>query len=222
MAGGPSVTLPVDIFDGQNGHAAKHNDANDQVNYLTSQVAGRLAPVDYRTGTGTPEGGVTAPVGTHYIDTAATAGAVEWIKASGTGNTGWKVLYGDTGWRDVSSLLKSGIAPSASGYARMRRVGSRVSVELRLNITTAGVTSLNASALPVGFRPALIAHRNGTAWTAAGTDQAITALTTPLSGYASGGDWGFVASPANPSSVAWTFDYLSNDTWPSILPGSAA
>ena len=53
-------------------------------------------------GTGFPEGVVTAAVGTYYTDTAATNGALRWVKATGTGNTGWKVVYGDTGWRNVS------------------------------------------------------------------------------------------------------------------------
>lgn len=54
-------------------------------------------PVDlgYR-GTGSPEGKVAAPVGSVYTDTAATNGSIRWIKASGTGSTGWRDDYGDT------------------------------------------------------------------------------------------------------------------------------
>lgn len=48
------------------------------------------------TGTGSPEGNVAAPVGSVYTDTAATNGAIRWIKASGTGVTGWRDDYGDT------------------------------------------------------------------------------------------------------------------------------
>ena len=49
-------------------------------------------------GTGMPNGKVTAPVGTTYVDMEVTNGALKWIKATGTGNTGWKVVEGDTGW----------------------------------------------------------------------------------------------------------------------------
>lgn len=56
------------------------------------------------TGTGFPEGKVEAPVGSVYTDSAATAGAIRWVKASGTGNTGWVVEYGDTGWRDITNI----------------------------------------------------------------------------------------------------------------------
>ena len=49
-------------------------------------------------GTGMPNGVVEAPIGTNYIDTAKTNGALKWIKTTDGGNTGWKVLIGDTGW----------------------------------------------------------------------------------------------------------------------------
>lgn len=49
-------------------------------------------------GTGMPDGVVEASIGTTYIDTAKTNGALKWIKATDGGNTGWKVVEGDTGW----------------------------------------------------------------------------------------------------------------------------
>jgi hypothetical protein len=41
------------------------------------------------TGTGTPEGAVTAPVGTLFLRTDGGAGTTLYVKESGTGNTGW-------------------------------------------------------------------------------------------------------------------------------------
>ncbi len=52
-------------------------------------------------GTGSPEGRITAEIGTTYVDVNMTNGALKWIKQSGTGNTGWKVVDGDTGWLTV-------------------------------------------------------------------------------------------------------------------------
>ena len=49
-------------------------------------------------GTGMPNGVVEAPIGATYIDTAKTNGALKWIKTNDGGNTGWKVVEGDTGW----------------------------------------------------------------------------------------------------------------------------
>ena len=61
-------------------------------------------------GTGMPNGRVTAPIGTTYVDMAVTNGALKWIKHSGDGNTGWKVFTGDTGWRTLNVLNKLGNA----------------------------------------------------------------------------------------------------------------
>lgn len=46
-------------------------------------------PALIRTGTGSPEGVVTAPVGTLYTRTDGAAGTTLYVKESGTGNIGW-------------------------------------------------------------------------------------------------------------------------------------
>lgn len=46
--------------------------------------------VQVRTGTGSPEGTVAAPVGSLYLNQAGGAGATLWVKESGGAtNTGW-------------------------------------------------------------------------------------------------------------------------------------
>ena len=51
---------------------------------------GTTAPtVQLRTGTGTPEGSVTAPVGSLYLRTDGSTSTTLYVKTSGTGNTGW-------------------------------------------------------------------------------------------------------------------------------------
>ena len=52
-------------------------------------------------GTGMPNGVVEAPIGATYIDTTKTNGALKWIKTTDGGNTGWKVVEGDTGWLTI-------------------------------------------------------------------------------------------------------------------------
>lgn len=42
-----------------------------------------------RRGAGTPEGAVTAPVGTLFIRSDGGTSTVLYVKESGTGNTGW-------------------------------------------------------------------------------------------------------------------------------------
>ena len=67
-------------------------------------------------GTGMPNGKVTAPVGTTYVDTVVTSGALKWIKRQGNGNQGWEVLTGDTGWRTLNIKSKLG-----NSYLKVRR-----------------------------------------------------------------------------------------------------
>lgn len=67
-------------------------------------------------GRGMPNGTVTAPVGTTYVDEAVTNGALKWIKKSGTGNVGWEVLIGDTGWRTLPAVSKLG-----NSFVKVRR-----------------------------------------------------------------------------------------------------
>lgn len=76
-------------------------------------------------GTGMPNGTVSAPIGTTYVDTAVTNGALKWIKQAGTGNTGWKVLIGDTGWRTLNSTSKL-TDGSRTSTIKIRRVNNLV------------------------------------------------------------------------------------------------
>lgn len=76
-------------------------------------------------GTGMPNGKVTAPVGTTYIDTNVTNGALKWIKRKGDNNQGWEVLTGDTGWKRLS--ISSGYQQST---LRVRRINNVVTYKL--------------------------------------------------------------------------------------------
>ena len=75
-------------------------------------------------GTGMPNGKVSAPVGTTYVDTVVTNGALKWIKRTGTDNQGWEILIGDTGWRKLS--ISSGYNQAT---LRVRRVNNIVTYQ---------------------------------------------------------------------------------------------
>ena len=75
-------------------------------------------------GTGMPNGKVVAPVGTTYVDTAVTNGALKWIKMKGNDNRGWEVLIGDTGWRTLSIASKLG-----GSYLKVRRQNNTVTYQ---------------------------------------------------------------------------------------------
>lgn len=95
--GGGNVTLPTST--GQNNQANQY------------EIHGQ----------GMPNGKITAPVGTTYVDTVATNGALKWIKRSGTDNQGWEVLTGDTGWRTLPIVSKLG-----NSYLKVRRKNDTV------------------------------------------------------------------------------------------------
>lgn len=94
----------------------------------TSELDKRLKVIESKQweihGRGMPNGTVTAPVGTTYVDEAVTNGALKWIKKTGTGNTGWEVLIGDTGWKVLPSVSKLG-----GSYVKVRRVNNVVSYQ---------------------------------------------------------------------------------------------
>lgn len=94
----------------------------------TTQLDNRLKILEAKQweihGRGMPNGVVTAPVGTTYVDEAVTNGALKWIKKSGTSNVGWDVLIGDTGWKIIPSVSKLG-----GSYVKIRRVNNVVSYQ---------------------------------------------------------------------------------------------
>lgn len=74
------------------------------------------------TGTGMPNGRVEGTLGQTYVDTAKTNGALKWIKRTASGNQGWFVLDGDTGWKNINTLSKLG-----NSYMQIRRINDTVS-----------------------------------------------------------------------------------------------
>lgn len=94
----------------------------------TTELDNRLKVLEAKNweihGRGMPNGTVTAPVGTTYVDEAVTNGALKWIKKSGTGNTGWDVLIGDTGWKVLPAVSKLG-----NSFVKVRRVNNVVSYQ---------------------------------------------------------------------------------------------
>ena len=86
----------------------------------TNAPAGQVNQYEIH-GTGMPNGKVVAPVGTTYVDTAVTNGALKWIKRTGNHNQGWEVLTGDTGWRTLNIVSKLG-----ASYLKVRRKNDTV------------------------------------------------------------------------------------------------
>lgn len=137
---------PVTTVNGQTGAVTIPPAPVSSVNGLTGAVV--LPNYEIR-GIGMPNGAVTAPPGTYYTDTAGTNGALRWLKKSGNGNTGWVIAIGDTGWREIGSLLTASI----TGKLAIRRVNNIVQVNYN-DIRNPGATNhINVFAWPSGFEP---------------------------------------------------------------------
>nr|DAK30466.1 MAG TPA: collagen triple helix repeat protein [Caudoviricetes sp.] len=75
-------------------------------------------------GEGMPNGKVDGTIGQTYVDTKKTNGALKWIKRTPSGNQGWAVLDGDTGWKTLNSVSKLG-----NSYVKARRINDTVQLQ---------------------------------------------------------------------------------------------
>lgn len=157
-------------------------------------------------GTGSPEGKVAAPVGSVYTDTAATNGAIRWIKTSGTGTTGWRVEYGDTGWRSLASLLPS----TWAGEIAVTRTGNSVTI-IGSNIRPGETGNTPMLDLPAGFRPARtttgVGNETGAYRSVYAFDYSPYRL--EIRNIATANSW-----------VSFSITYVARDAWPTSLPGT--
>lgn len=163
-------------------------------------------------GTGDPNGSVAGPIGSHYIDTAGTAGGIRWVKASGspTSNTGWVVEFGDTKTRDIKAL----IATRGSGVvntATLRRFGPIVDMYLDMKMPTSTATPFTVYTLPSGFRPAT--NRYG----GLQDNNESAAATT----YVSAAGLVNLNNIVSAKTDRWVGTWMTDDEWPSALPGVA-
>jgi hypothetical protein len=165
-------------------------------------------------GTGSPEGVVTATPGSTWLQTDSTTdvkGWIRWVKATGTGNTGWVAgPEADTGNRNVGSLLVNGWT-AGGGFINLSRLGNLVTMHGVLE--AAAATATTALTLPSGFRP-----RNSEAYfpvqfgLSPGTSRVMEIGTSGVVKVYSYG--------AGTHYAGLTF--RTNEAWPSSLPGSAA
>ena len=163
-------------------------------------------------GTGSPEGVVTAPIGSIWFQSDSTVGVTHWIKATGTGNTGWVVQYGDTGLRNLSGVTLLNSWTIYSSVFNLRRVGNLVEVNLWADKTSASADSVYT--IPSGFRPA-VAYARFT--------QATNVDDDYCRGYImSTGDFRVLRSTMTGAIPYIYLTYVTSDAWPASLPGSAA
>lgn len=121
-------------------------------------------------------------------------------------NNRWQMVYGDTGWRDVSTWLASGWAFTASGSIKVRRVGSHINMQAsQLNRNGAITTAIN---VPSGWR---------TSGRVAipGVQSAAAMVLLSLGG-------GEFYCDFSPTDASFSGGWSSADPWPTSLPGTAS
>jgi len=167
-------------------------------------------------GTGMPEGNVKADIGTYYTDTAATNGAIRWIKAAANGSEfGWRVVYGDTGWRSVPQILSTSMKASV---VKVRRINNTVYLYAALTGWAYNWNGGGAGTLPDGLRPS--GQMQGPSAGRRGNSYLTWIVQT------SGQINAEAASTENPTPTLppiVSVSYVPNDNvpWPTTLPGTA-
>lgn len=130
---------------------------------------GGASGIDLIVGSGSPEGSVSAPVGSKYFRTNGDADTAEYFKASGTGTTGWvAVATANPTFTSatISRITRGGTALTASEVAQSgfgsgaTKAISGTDEAFQVTITTS--VSDTASASPT----TTITYKNGT-WTTA-------------------------------------------------------
>ena len=122
--GADGVGIPQKIS--INGNIVSLSDGGGSITLPTaapSNTGGQVSEYEIQ-GVGMPNGRVSAPVGTTYVDTAATNKAIKWIKRFGDDSQGWEVLYGDTGWINLPIVSKLG-----GSYLKIRRINNMVTYQ---------------------------------------------------------------------------------------------
>lgn len=156
-----------------------------------------------------------ALVGATFTSTdGAGTGAWAWVKTP----TGWKVTYGDTGWRDITSLLASGVSGTygASKSVLTRRIGSVICLPFTVSVAEANkpldmLTPPSGFAhditVPYGLVASCDVQRDGTVVGAAWLDNSRPIkirLSTTLA--------------SSRGQLMWN----TSDLWPVVLPGAPA
>lgn len=159
----PNQTLNLGLVDGANGIGVPTTGNNPGDLLRWNGTVWIQTTTKFHEGTGNPNGVVSAPVGSQFVNTESGGynGARRWTKATGTGNTGWVVVDGDTGLMDARHLLVNSWQASAFEVQR-----TAMDIRVRVDWVRSG-THVDMLTLPSGYRPtgaSSIYARTGTTW----------------------------------------------------------
>lgn len=147
------------------------------VTSVTTPIVIWTTSVSDRSGAGTPEGAITANIGSVFRRTDGTTGTTLYVKESGTGNTGWGALSTGGGSGTVSS--------STSGYVAIYTGSTTVGGQSSIPNTIPLVGITNAGSASAGNVGELV-----TAQVTPGTVSLTTATVTNITSVSlTAGDW---------------------------------
>ena len=213
-------------------------DDNNRLTVATGATGGYgfASGAVHLSGTGSPEGVVTAAPGSTWLQTDSTTdvkGWIRWVKASGTGNTGWVAgPEADTGWRaivswtsgtqdgtnQIGTIDTDQYTLTGNGYIYIRRIGQYVEWWVRGQITKTNTSDHRLftvdNLIPAGFR----------------ADGGLTyGISVPFTAHTEfNGAWGIGDTPAINAVVSNAVLYYNScrhftaNPWPTSLPGVAA
>ena len=175
---------------------------------------------------------IDALPGTYYTDVLGTAGAWRWLKTSpGSGVAQWDVVHGDTGLRQIDSILEPGWSinhPTRRVY--LRRVGDLVVLTGLVNAPPSEITDNRERILllPPGLRPHFTSNYyvgQLVEWRATSTPNSYPTYMGNLGGnrYLMSDTAGYKTyAPAGTLLTLIGMTWTTNDDWPTTLPGTPA
>ena len=147
--------------------------SSDRVQNFYGSTTFDLNGVLWRTGTGSPEGAVIAPVGSYYSQSDGGVGTSLWIKETGAGNTGWSpvtTVATTSSWTNIGGVLQpiSGTSVLVTNLTSARRL----TVDGAFLLT--GILSTNLVTGTNGLNPYQVGVIQATGPTATPTDTTIS------------------------------------------------
>lgn len=173
-------------------------------NFGAQSVAGRVSFERHLVGSGwAPWRAFTS----QRVDQSAGRAIYTWDDL----NNREQLIYGDTGWRAVRSLLLNGWSVPSDSGAMIRRVGWNVSLTL-VGLNSSAATDDAFLAAISGFRTGDVMWQPWPGESGSATDIILREQS---------GRWQRVNRNAGRQVTYATFSWITSEAWPSVLPGAA-
>lgn len=147
-----------------------------------------------------------------FTETRVSEAAGRAIYAWDATNHREQMIYGDTGWRDVSSLLVNGW----KGIVHMRRTLHDVKLQI-VSLSAAEATSGTFMVAPTGFQLGLTSLGNVRGFVFSNTNP-ITMRSVNISGSATVSVTQYTTADVQ---LLGSFEWSTHQPWPTVLPGTA-